>query len=100
MAVVELDNLVKDYGQVRAIHGVDLRIEDGLHRPRHFWVSDEVFGRCLLGHRQQGHHEIQRPLALRVPVMVMYEILDNHHGTTRGLDDRPHRPAHERQNDR
>ena len=29
MAVVELDNLVKDYGQVRAIHGVDLKIEDG-----------------------------------------------------------------------
>jgi multiple sugar transport system ATP-binding protein len=29
MAVLELDRLVKDYGQVRAIHGVDLRIENG-----------------------------------------------------------------------
>ncbi|MDP3897310.1 MAG: ABC transporter ATP-binding protein [Mesorhizobium sp.] len=29
MAVVELDNLVKDYGDVRAIHGVSLRIDDG-----------------------------------------------------------------------
>ncbi|MCV0394021.1 MAG: sn-glycerol-3-phosphate ABC transporter ATP-binding protein UgpC [Rhizobiaceae bacterium] len=29
MAVVELEGLVKDYGDVRAIHGVDLRIEDG-----------------------------------------------------------------------
>ena len=29
MATVELDNLVKDYGDVRAIHGVDLKIEDG-----------------------------------------------------------------------
>jgi multiple sugar transport system ATP-binding protein len=29
MAVVELQNLVKDYGDVRAIHGVDLRIENG-----------------------------------------------------------------------
>jgi multiple sugar transport system ATP-binding protein len=29
MAVLELDNLVKDYAGVRAIHGVSLRIEDG-----------------------------------------------------------------------
>ncbi len=29
MAIVELEKLVKDYGKVRAIHGVDLRIEDG-----------------------------------------------------------------------
>jgi multiple sugar transport system ATP-binding protein len=29
MAVVELDKLIKDYGGVRAIHGVDLRVEDG-----------------------------------------------------------------------
>ncbi|MBO0661212.1 sn-glycerol-3-phosphate ABC transporter ATP-binding protein UgpC [Jiella sp. MQZ9-1] len=29
MAVVELDKLVKDYGDMRAIHGVDLTIEDG-----------------------------------------------------------------------
>lgn len=29
MAVLELENLVKDYGDVRAIHGVSLRIEDG-----------------------------------------------------------------------
>ncbi|MGE0500543.1 MAG: ABC transporter ATP-binding protein [Rhizobiaceae bacterium] len=29
MAVVELDKLVKDYGATRAIHGVDLKIENG-----------------------------------------------------------------------
>jgi multiple sugar transport system ATP-binding protein len=29
MATVELHDLVKDYGDVRAIHGVDLRIDDG-----------------------------------------------------------------------
>ncbi len=29
MAVLDLEKLVKDYGQVRAIHGVDLRIENG-----------------------------------------------------------------------
>jgi multiple sugar transport system ATP-binding protein len=29
MAVLELDGLVKDYGDVRAIHGISLRIEDG-----------------------------------------------------------------------
>ena len=29
MATVELDNLVKDYGDVRAIQGVSLKIEDG-----------------------------------------------------------------------
>ncbi len=29
MAVVELEKLVKDYGATRAIHGVDLRIENG-----------------------------------------------------------------------
>jgi multiple sugar transport system ATP-binding protein len=29
MAVVELEGLVKDYGATRAIHGVDLRIENG-----------------------------------------------------------------------
>ena len=29
MATVELDKLVKDYGDIRAIHGVDLKIEDG-----------------------------------------------------------------------
>jgi multiple sugar transport system ATP-binding protein len=29
MAVVELEGIVKDYGEVRAIHGVDLRIENG-----------------------------------------------------------------------
>ena len=29
MATVELDNLVKDYGDVRAIQGVSLTIEDG-----------------------------------------------------------------------
>ena len=29
MAIVELDKLAKDYGTVRAIHGVDLRIENG-----------------------------------------------------------------------
>ena len=29
MAVVELDQLVKDYAGFRAIHGVDLTIEDG-----------------------------------------------------------------------
>ena len=29
MAVLELDGIVKDYGAVRAIHGIDLKIEDG-----------------------------------------------------------------------
>jgi len=29
MAVLELDRLVKDYGDVRTIHGIDLRIDDG-----------------------------------------------------------------------
>ena len=29
MATVELDNLVKDYGDVRAIQGVSLTIDDG-----------------------------------------------------------------------
>ncbi len=29
MAVLELDGIVKDYGAVRAIHGIDLEVEDG-----------------------------------------------------------------------
>ena len=29
MAVLELEGIVKDYGAVRAIHGIDLAIEDG-----------------------------------------------------------------------
>lgn len=29
MASVELQNLVKDYGPVRAVHGIDLKIEEG-----------------------------------------------------------------------
>ncbi|NQU69251.1 MAG: ABC transporter ATP-binding protein, partial [Rhodospirillales bacterium] len=29
MASVELQNLVKDYGAVRAVHGIDLKIEEG-----------------------------------------------------------------------
>ena len=29
MASIDLQGIVKDYGKVRAIHGVDLHIEDG-----------------------------------------------------------------------
>ncbi|MEP0962678.1 MAG: ATP-binding cassette domain-containing protein, partial [Roseobacter sp.] len=29
MATITMDKIVKDYGAVRAIHGIDLKIEDG-----------------------------------------------------------------------